>query len=140
MKISTPVIGVAAKWLAPRPRLVMLSFLVFAAAGCGGGLRLADVDPVAAREALEKTLDGWKKGDAPAALKSGTPSIVAQDLDWLAGAKLVDYRVSGDGKPMAANLHVPVTLTLKTAKGKEVKKNVTYIVGTSPYLTVFRSL
>ncbi len=109
-------------------------------AGCGGSQRAADVEPERARDALKTTLDGWKKGDAPDALKGGSPSIVAQDLDWLGGAKLVDYAVSGEGKPVAANLYVPVDLTLKLPNGKQVKKKVTYVVGTSPYLTVFRSL
>jgi hypothetical protein len=48
--------------------------------------------------------------------------------------------VTGDGKSVEANLYVPVTLTLTTSKGKEVKKKVTYVVGTSPYLSVFRAL
>ncbi len=73
-------------------------------------------------------------------MKEGSPSIVAQDLDWLGGAKLVAFQVSGDGKPIEANLYVPVDLTLKMPNGKQVKKKATYVVGTSPYLTVFRSL
>jgi hypothetical protein len=82
----------------------------------------------------------WKKGDTPDTLKGSTPAITAQDLDWLGGATLVDYEVTGDGKSVEANLYVPVTLTLTTAKGKEVTKKVTYIVSTSPYLSVFRTL
>ena len=73
-------------------------------------------------------------------MKNSTPAITAQDLDWLGGAKLVNYEVTGDGKTIEANLFVPVTLTMKTPAGKEVKKKVTYIVATSPYLSVFRSL
>ena len=46
--------------------------------------------------------------------------------------------MTGDGKSVEANLYVPVNLTLKMTNGKQVKKKVTYIVGTSPYLTVFR--
>jgi hypothetical protein len=117
-----------------------LLLVVMVLAGCGGTQRAADVDPERARDALKTTLDGWRKGDAADALKDGSPSIVAQDLDWLAGVKLVDYKVSGEGKSIAANLYVPVALTLKLPNGKEVKKSVTYVVGTSPYLTVFRSL
>ena len=108
--------------------------------GCSGSVACGGNLESARREALKTTLDGWKKGDAPDALKDSTPSIAAQDLDWLGGAKLVDYEVTGDGKSVEANLYVPVNLTLKTAKGKEVKKKVTYVVGTSPYLTVFRAL
>ena len=88
----------------------------------------------------ETALDVWKKGDTPASLTGNTPAITAQDLDWLGGAKLVDYEVTGDGKSVEASLYVPVTLTMKTAKGKDVKKKVTYVVSTSPYLAVFRAL
>jgi hypothetical protein len=58
----------------------------------------------------------------------------------LGGAKLVDYELTGDGKSVEANLYVPVTLTLTSPKGKEVKKKVTYVVATSPYVSVFRSM
>ena len=86
------------------------------------------------------TLESWKNGDPIEALKTAKPAIVAQDLDWLGGARLVDYTLSDDARKVAANLYVPVRLTLKTSSGKEVKKNVTYVVGTDPYLTVFRDL
>jgi hypothetical protein len=110
---------------------------VFAPAGCGEP-SAAPVDSSRAQEALKATLESWKKGDPIESLKDAKPSIVAQDFDWMAGTKLVDFRVSGDGKPVGANLYVPVSLTLKPSSGKEVQKKVTYVVGTSPYLTVFR--
>jgi hypothetical protein len=108
--------------------------------GCSTSERAGAVDADVARQALAKALDGWKNGDEPSALSKAVPPITAQDLDWLTGAKLVNYAMSGEGTAREANLYVPVTLTMKTAKGKEVKKNVTYVVGTSPRLTVFRAL
>lgn len=109
-------------------------------AGCAGSRHAEPVDPSQAREALKAALDGWKKGNAPAALQSATPPITVQDLDWQAGARLVDYQVDGAERPVEANLYVPVKLTLRTARGKEVKKQVNYIVATSPIITVFRAL
>jgi hypothetical protein len=119
-------------------------FLALAAAGtllagCSGSQRAAPVDADRAREALKTTLDGWKKGDTPATLKDGSPPITVQDMDWMSGARLVDYQVDGEGKAVEANLYVPVKLTLKTKDGKQVKKTVSYVVGTSPILTVFRN-
>jgi hypothetical protein len=110
-----------------------------ALAGCDGS-SAAPVDSSRAQEALKTSLESWKKGEPIEAMKRANPSIVAQDFDWMGGAKLVDYSVSAEGKKVAANLYVPVSLTLKLSTGKEVRKNVTYVVGTSPYLTVFRDL
>lgn len=118
-------------------RVVAALIVAAVFAGCSGSQHAA-VDSSRARDALKVTLDGWKKGDTPSSLKEGSPSIVAQDMDWLAGAKLVDYQVVGEGKEVESNLYVPVQLTMRNAKGKEVKKKVNYVVGTSPILTVFR--
>lgn len=97
------------------------------------------VDAPRARRALVAALDGWRRGDAPAALRAATPALTVQDLDWSGGARLLDYRVGGDGRETGPNLHIPARLTLRTPQGKEVRKDVTYIVGTSPILTVFRA-
>jgi hypothetical protein len=107
--------------------------------GClGARPRAAPVDPVRARETLHSALERWKMGDRIDALKTGSPPIVAQDFDWMAGHRLIAYEVSGEGRNDDANLRIPVKLTMRTAEGKEVKKSVSYVVGTSPSLTVFR--
>jgi hypothetical protein len=113
---------------------VALGFL-----GCGGeGQVAARVDPPRAREALRTALESWKKGEKIDALKTAFPAIVIQDFDWMAGQSLVSYEVTGDGKDDDANLRIPVKLTLRTPEGKETQKTVSYVVGTSPALTVFR--
>ena len=127
------------------PRTVMATLFTMATAmpllaGCsGGGGRSASVNPFRARKTLATALESWKKGEAIDALKSGSPPIVAQDFDWMAGSQLVSYEVTGDGKNDDANLRIPVKLTLLTAQGKEVEKAVSYVVSTSPSLTVFRA-
>jgi hypothetical protein len=83
-------------------------------------------------------MESWKKGDRIDALRSGSPPIVAQDFDWMGGHHLLAYEVTGDGKDDDANLRIPVRLTLRTPQGKELSKDVSYVVGTSPSLTVFR--
>lgn len=126
-----------------RPRatgLVIVSLVASAlTSGCAGSRHDA-VDPGRARDALKTALDGWKKGDTPDALKVGSPPIVVQDLDWIAGETLVDYQLDGDGKEVEANLYVPVKLTIRSKQGKEIKKSVSYVVATSPRLMVFRNL
>ena len=118
--------------------LASLLLVMMLSAGCGDSGHAAPVNPDRARDALRTALESWKNGDRLEALQSASPSIVVQDFDWMGGQKLVAYEVTGDGKDDDANLRIPVKLTLKNPKGKEVKKTVSYVVGTSPSLTVFR--
>jgi hypothetical protein len=117
----------------------MLGAVALLLAGCSPyGQRAARVDPPRAHEALKTMLEGWKNGDTPAEIKSGSPSIVVQDFDWMSGHRLLAYEIDGDGKDDDANLRIPVKLTMQSPSGKELKKTVSYVVGTSPVLTVFR--
>ena len=102
--------------------------------------RAAPLDVELAREVLKTSLEAWKKGDSADTLKNGSPSIIAQDPDWVTGARLIAYTLDGDDKRVAENLFVPVKLTLKLKNGKQATKNVTYVIGTSPQVMVFRSL
>lgn len=108
-------------------------------AGCSDrGVKTVDAD--GARQALRTALETWKKGGPIESLKEQSPSIVAQDLDWESGAKLVGFNVLDDGKDEAISLRIPVELTIQDKTGKEVKKKVKYMVGTSPMITVFREI
>lgn len=113
--------------------------LLLITAGCGQR-RNTPVNVNVAQETLKTTLDKWKAGSKPDELQGGTPKIVAQDMDWSSGAELVSYELLGGDKPMDANLVVKVKLTLRTKEGKETEKTATYVVGTSPVLTVFRDM
>ncbi len=104
--------------------------------GCGSGPVAGPVNADLARETLRTTLDAWKEGRAIGTLVSQSPSIVAQDFDWMAGAKLESYEFVNEGVSQDANLRVPVRLKLKD-KGL---KSVSYIVGTDIKLTVFRAM
>lgn len=108
--------------------------------GCSGQKIAASVDADKARDALKTVLESWKQGGTIDALKNGSPSIVAQDFDWMNGAKLIDYQIEDPGKNDDANLRIPVKLTLQGPNGKEVQKQVRYIVGTDPAITVFRDM
>lgn len=111
-------------------------------AGCGPDRvqKQAPVNVSVAETTLTKTLDAWKDGKKPDELGSQSPKIVAQDMDWQMGAKLTDYKVTGNSVPKDANLIAEVELKLIAPDGKEKKKTVKYIVGTSPVLTVFRQM
>jgi hypothetical protein len=111
--------------------------------GCSGPGQAHAVNPSGAREALTTALEQWKKGEGPKSLESSATPMTVQDLDWAAGAKLIDYQLVDDGKAQDANLLVQVKLTLSDPgkdKGKGAEKKVWYVVGTSPSVTVFRDM
>jgi hypothetical protein len=121
-------------------RLVLAGILT---CGCLAGCSdrgVKTVDAGGARQALRTALETWKKGEPIGSLKEHRPSIVAQDLDWEAGATLVGFNVLDDGKDESMSLRIPVELTIQDKAGKEVKKKVKYMIGTSPVITVFREI
>jgi hypothetical protein len=114
--------------------------------GCSNPGTAHAVDSPRARDALKSALDEWKKGQGPKSLESSSTPVVVQDVDWAAGAKLIDYQLVDDGMAEDANLRVRVKLTMsggqpqgKTA-GKTAEKSVWYLVTTSPKVTVFRDM
>jgi hypothetical protein len=111
--------------------LILLSFV-----GCYGAPKASDRQT--ALESLQKTLDTWKAGGQAVDLKNVKPAIIAVDDDWERSVSLVGYQIQPNPFDDGVNLHYTVTLTLKNAQGREVKKEQVYIVGTNPVITVFR--
>jgi hypothetical protein len=117
------------------------ALLILALSGCSSS-RAHAVDQPRAREALKTALDRWKQGDSPKSLASSATPMTVQDLEWEGGAKLIDYQIVDDGQPADANLRVKVRLTTSgtRAGGKNSEKTVSYLVTTSPSITVFRDM
>lgn len=121
--------------------LIVLTAAVMDTIGCGDGpSQAAPVNTVKAQDALKTTLERWKSGGKCDELKAESPSITVQDLDWEGGKSLVAFEILDDGKNDDANLRVSVDLTLRDKGGREQKKKVKYVVGTSPVITVFREI
>jgi hypothetical protein len=119
--------------------LAVLATLFFS--GCSGSVGAHAVNAPRAREALKTALDQWKAGATVDSMPSSATPMTVQDFDWAAGAKLVDYEIVDDGKAYDANLRVRVKLSLFApgrSTGKPTEKQVWYLVGTSPSVTVFR--
>ncbi len=115
--------------------------LVLGICGCNGSDYSAAahrVDPQLARSTLVSVLDSWKAGEDPAGWQQKEPSVVIQDFDWMGGARLTEYEIL-DERPIDANLHCDVKLTLEDPQKGSAEKTVTYLVSTSPVLTVFRA-
>ena len=114
-------------------RLLVLLCLVIP--GCSSEGRTLSLDKEAARDACQDFLTAWKTGEKTSEL---APDIIGRDEDWDAGQKLVNFELLPNEMDGGSNLHIPVRLTLKKVQGGESQLNVTYIVGTSPQVTVFR--
>lgn len=95
------------------------------------------LDKQLAKDSFKVFLDAWQAGEQQAALKQKNPAITAGDPDWEAGAKLLSYKLVEMDKDDGANLHPTAELVLQTANGRRTA-TITYIVGTSPVITVFR--
>ena len=117
-------------WL---PGIVLLVW-----SGCGSESPEAHrVDSHRARSTLESVLASWQQGETPESWKQKSPEVVVQDFDWQGGAKLQAFAILSE-QPIDANLHCQVKLTMENDKQKTIERTVTYLVGTSPVLTVFR--
>jgi hypothetical protein len=109
--------------------------------GCSSSIKPSPVDVPLARESLKVTLEHWKKGEDPKSLMSSVTPITAEDFEWAGGAKLVDYEILDQGREEDVNLRVQVKIKLEEqGKKKSVEKKASYVVGTSPSVTVFRDV
>lgn len=102
--------------------------------GCEGETQPHSLNEQLARDSLDKALEAWVDGKSLEELK---PEIIVGDSRWEQGQKLLDFQIlpaeeSTDG----SNLHIVVKLTLDRS-GTQVDSKVTYIVGTSPVVTIF---
>ncbi len=125
------------KWLAVGVPLAILSLFIPA---CGGPRRAGPVDLNKAHAALATVLTNWKQGIDYADLDRKLPEITVQDFDWQSGLQLIDFETLGNDRRDDANLHCPVRLKLRDSAGNEMEKRVTYVIGTSPVITVFREM
>ena len=122
-----------AKW--PR-RLLVLVMLCVVMAGCSRSARSLSLSQPKAKEACTAFLTAWKAGKKVGDL---SPKIVGRDSDWETGKKLESFEILPGEHSDGTNLHLTVRQTLKDDKGREIKQEVAYVVGTSPIVTVFRS-
>ncbi len=122
----------------PSRRLLLAGaiLLPWALAGCGssGGYDRA-LDPDLARKSVELALQAWVDGKKPADLK---PAIIIGDPAWDSGRKLVAFQLIADKeKSDGSNLHIVVLREFRDGQGASRKSETTYIVGTSPVVSIF---
>lgn len=79
---------------------------------------------------MEKAMQAWVDGKTPKDLQ---PDIICGDSSWEQGKKLVSFKILTDEETTdGSNLHIRVERKIDSSDS-----TVTYIVGTSPVVTIF---
>ena len=115
-------------------RIAAMLLCLLALAGCGRTARDLALDKEAARQSLTAFLDCWKEGKTVDTLQAREPPITGRDTDWDNGLKLTDYKIVSELED-GTNAMIATELTLT---GQSAPRKVTYVVGTSPVITIFR--
>lgn len=108
------------------------------AVGCKGGHKFSQAELDRARQALEASLDSWKKGEALEKLRS-RPEPIQFAEEWpKQGLKLLDYQVLGTEHTDMETMRFSVKLTVQDRRGKREERQVTYVVAIKPPITIGR--
>jgi hypothetical protein len=109
--------------------------------GCGEPKPLGmAATPESSKAALIAALDSWKQGKTFDEMANQSPSLVFIDDDLNRGARLIDYRLMDEGKPVGTGYSYLVAGTFqpKDAAKPPVKKNIAYRAVTDPKSTITR--
>lgn len=101
-------------------------------AGCGSEAQSYALDKDLARTSVKTAMQAWVDGKQPKDLK---PDIIVGDAAWEQGRKLVSFEILPEEFSDGSNLHV--TVSRKFDGGSKSESKVTYIVGTTPVVTIF---
>ncbi len=104
--------------------------LVMALVGCSEETPSHMLDKELARSSVQKAMQAWVDGKTPKELQ---PEIVVGDTAWNKGQKLVSFEIKPNEETSdGSNLHICVQRKFDTSASE-----VTYIVGTTPVITIF---
>ncbi len=113
-----------------RQSCVLGAMLALAICGCSQETESHPLDPELARASVEKAMQAWVDGKSPKDLQS---EIVVGDTAWTQGRRLLSFKVVPEEETTdGSNLHIRVIHKFDSSESK-----VTYIVGTSPVITIF---
>ena len=114
----------------PRRGVVGLLLAIMSVGCSSGDAPSYPLDKDLARGSVQKAMQAWVDGKTPKELQ---PDIIVGDPAWEQGKKLVSFEIESDEETTdGSNLHIRVKRKLGTSESK-----VTYIVGTTPVVTIF---
>lgn len=101
--------------------------------GCDSETQSYPLDKELARASVKRAMQAWVDGKQPKDLK---PDVIVGDSGWEAGKKLLSFEILPEEFTDGSNLHITVIRKFDGG-GKSGESKVTYIVGTSPVVTIF---
>ncbi len=120
-------------------RLFLAAPLAAFLAGCKGAAHSftkADFDR--ARQALETSLDSWKKGELPEKLRKLPEPIEFAEEGPRKGLKLIDYQILDTDATDAEVMRFRVKLTVQDRRGRREEREVYYAVALKSPIAVGR--
>jgi hypothetical protein len=121
-------------------RRIVLLAAALGLTGCGEPNRppMAGT-PDSSRATLVAALDGWKDGKTYQEFAEAPTRLHFVDEDLYSGARLLDYRIEGEGRPRRTGYSYVVTLTLQDGDGGKARtRKVAYTAVTEPKRAVTR--
>jgi predicted small lipoprotein YifL len=122
----------------------MSKLVVLAAAlglsGCGGPKHLpVAATPDSSRDALAMAFEAWKQGKTEQEMSESSPSLYFPDDDLRRGAKLLEYRIEGDGHLAGTGYSYIVRVKIQDKDGSRTRdKKIAYRVVTEPKIAITR--
>lgn len=113
---------------------ILSTVLLISLWGCGQPTPSHPLDADLARSSVQRALQAWVDGKTP---KEVQAEFIVGDVAWEQGKKLVSFEILTDEETSdGSNLHIRVKRKLANG-GVATESQVTYIVGTSPVVTIF---
>ena len=117
---------------------VLCFALIAFIAGCSRTtVPVSDVD--AATKLVETSFAAWQSGRTVADLREAQPPVYVAEELWSPTFKLARFSIDGPGTLDGSNVRVPVTIEGADASGKPVRRQMIYIVTTTPAQTIARA-
>lgn len=113
-------------------RFSVLCVMLMGLWGCGDAAKVYPVDADGARAALEDAMQAWVDGRKPADLQ---PQMYVTDQDWVAGKKLVSFKILDEEVIEGSNVNLRVQRKL-SPEDPTIDPTVKYIITTSPAITI----